>query len=273
MFSAVFCGLPLPSAGSDVLPTGQSLFRPLLADPRQIQSLVSYYRFQGHNAADAALGGVFGLLRHDWGSWKSQWDVAGMAYSRFYISGDVNHFETEDFFADLPWELRRGNFSTRLTLYHESSHLGDDYIRTNGSSGLFSSGLPGHRFSQEAFQAEFSEDLPSVWLRLYAGDTQILHTIPSLGRQILQWGAQEQSPVLWRDSRSSLDAFLAWDLQYREYNQWNINSNLVAGIKLSSLKTGRDVRLQLGWFDGHSPFGQFILERERYADVGFAIDF
>ncbi len=195
-----------------------------------------------------------------------------MAYSRLYISGSINRFETEDFFAELPWELRNGNFSARLALYHESAHLGDDFIRANGGA-LNSPTLPGHRFSQEAFQAVFSEDIPSVRLRLYAGDLQILHTIPVLHRQIIQWGAQEKSPVLWEDSRSSLNAYIAWDFQSREYNQWNINSSGVMGLMLKSLKTGRDVRFQLGWFDGHSPYGQFILGREQYTDIGFVFDF
>jgi hypothetical protein len=47
----------------------------------------------------------------------------------------------------------------------------------------------------------------------------------------------------------------------------------VTGLKFNFPESlTRAVRLQLGYFDGHSPFGQFYTRREHYADVSFAFE-
>ena len=34
----------------------------------------------------------------------------------------------------------------------------------------------------------------------------------------------------------------------------------------------RSMRLYAGYFDGHSPYGQFFTRREHYADIGVSFD-
>jgi hypothetical protein len=34
----------------------------------------------------------------------------------------------------------------------------------------------------------------------------------------------------------------------------------------------RSIRFQLGYFDGHSPFGQFYTQREHYTDLSIAFE-
>ena len=264
---------PAAAPAAQWFPESGELFQKLIADPRAVQTKVSYYRLDGYDEADVALGKSWGIYRWRAGSWDWQSDVEGMAYGRFRIGGGINRFEVVDYFANLPVEFRKGNFSGQFTLYHESSHLGDDYIRQNGAPQAASTSLPGARFSMEAAKAIFSEDFLGRTLRLYGGDVQILHTIRPLGRQFIEWGGLAKTHVLWRAGGLAISGYASWDLQSREYIHWNINSYSVAGIKIVSEKTGHSVRVQGGYFDGHSPYGQLLFLREHYADMAFLFDF
>src|SRR5579872_4938167 len=88
-----------PPQNAAVFAESQEIFSPLLADPRETQLSASYYRRHGDNLGEVALGHSWGMSR--WyaqhGKWAFQWDIEGMAYSQFQVSGSVNKFETVDF--------------------------------------------------------------------------------------------------------------------------------------------------------------------------------
>ncbi len=163
---------PAAAADVDLFPRPNEIFPLLIADPRHIQLSASYYRLDGQNTSDIALGHSWGLTRWRTGSlqeWLWEWDIEGMAYSRFAIGGGINEFETVDFFANLPVTVRHGDVSFKGTLYHESSHLGDDYIRDTGNSGF--------RYSNEGGRLQAALE-PRRFARAYAGVEYLLHDIP-----------------------------------------------------------------------------------------------
>lgn len=252
-------------AKPDVFPRSDVVFRKLLADPREIQLGASYYRLGGVNSADAALGHSWGMAR--WalgrGAWLLQWDVAAMAYSRFRLSGAVNEFETVDFFANLPVEVRRDWASGRFMLFHQSSHLGDDYIRRTGDAGF--------RYSVDGLRGQLSVDWREM-ARAYVGGTYLLHTIPSPDRGAVQAGLEFQSSD-YQFEGYPWKAYLAQDFQSHSNVRWNANSYTVLGIKMHLKTAERGMRLHVGYFTGHSPYGQFYRQREHYADVGISLDF
>jgi hypothetical protein len=261
--------LAAPAAADDwasAFPKGGEVFTPLLADPREIQLSSSYYRLHSQNDADVALGHSWGLVRWRTGilsEWLWQVDVEGMAYSRFQIGGGINEFEAVDFFANLPVEVRKGPFSFKAEPFHESSHLGDDYIRETGDLGF--------RYSVEGARGLAALD-PCRFLRVYAGPTWLIHTVPAPQRWTLQSGLELTSDDLRWSPRASVRLFAAEDVQSRENVQWNLDSSAVAGLKIGFPETTRTVRVQVGYFTGHSPFGQFYAQKERYADFGLAFD-
>ncbi len=260
--SAVVCQ---PENSPGLYPDGH-LFHKLLADPRQVQLLMSYYRLHGENMGDVALGHRWGMDRwSDRFGNQYQWDLEGMAYSRFQVGLQMNYLETIDYIANLPLEIRHGPYSGEIMLFHQSSHLGDGYIRQTGNMGF--------NFSVNGFRAIFSRNFWKV-LRVYGGGYYLLDVAPgSLGREEVQGGFELKSPQFHElKIKRPLFIYLAEDVQSHQYNQWNINSNLVAGIGLISRRSGRVVRLQLGYFDGHSPYGQFYFEREHYVNVALAFD-
>jgi hypothetical protein len=98
---------PARAGELDLFPRPDEIFPLLLADPRQVRLSASYYRLDGQNTSDIALGHSWGLTRWrtDAGGalpWLWESDVAGMAVSRFKLGGGINEFQTVDFLASLP---------------------------------------------------------------------------------------------------------------------------------------------------------------------------
>lgn len=251
------------SAPLDVFPESEKVFRQLTADPRRIQLGAAYYRLDGKDRADAALGYSWGMTR--WRtedeSWSWQWNVEGMAYSRFTISGSLNSFETVDFVGNIPVSARHGGFSARAMLFHESSHLGDDYIRRTGDQGF--------RYSIDGARLTLSAE-PLEWLRVYCGASYLLHTIPDPGRRIAQAGVEFTSrPLAWRHMR----VFGAQDAQFRENSGYHGSWRSMAGIIIGIDGAPRTMRAFVGRFVGYSPFGQLYRRRERYTDIGLSLQF
>lgn len=247
-------------------PDGHHLFARLVADPRQAQTSLRYYRLAGDDLADVALGNTWGMRRWSLGEsgWRVQWNLEGMGYSRFRLSGSVNEFQTIDFFANLPVEARRGAFALRVTPFHESSHLGDDFIRRTGSTGF--------RYSVEGVRAVLSLDVSPV-LRLYGGGGGLLHAIPEEGSGSLQAGFEAVSPELGWLPEHPCWLYLAQDFQWKEPAGWNLASRTEAGFRVAYAGVLRAMRAHAGYFEGPSSFGQFFAERESYFDLGLSFDF
>ena len=251
-----------------VFPESESdqVFRHLTADPRHVQLGVSYYRLDGRDEADAALGHSWGMARWHTNNdhWTWQWNIDGMAYSRFILGGGVNEFQTVDFLVGLPLLVRNGKFSARAAVSHESSHLGDDYIRRTGDQGF--------RYSNEGISLVLSYDV-APWARVYGGGSYLLHTVPFPQRRAGQAGVEFISKELALSQRYLFHLFLAEDLQTHENVHWNVNTRTVAGLQVGAKGVPRSMRFYGGYFTGHSPFGQFFDHREHYADVGISLLF
>lgn len=248
----------------DVFPRADEVFHRLLADPRQTQTSARYYRLGGRDMGDVALGNMWGLLRWtpEGADWRAQWNIEGMAYSRFHVTGGINEFETVDFFLNLPVEARRGRLSGRAMLYHESSHLGDDYIRRTGDQGF--------RYSVEGLKLAGSWDAHR-FLRLYGGPSFLVHAVPRQRSATLQWGFELRSPDFLR--KEPFYAYLAQDFQSKSQVGWNVDSNTQLGVRMAFRRAIRSLRVHLDYFDGHSPFGQYFRRREHYLSLGLSFDF
>jgi hypothetical protein len=247
-----------------VLPVTDELFTRVLADPRQAHTTARYYRNDRQNLGDTALGAAWGLARWHRENWVWQVNMEAMGYSRFKLSGGVNEFQTIDFFVNLPVVIRGGRFSSRLMIFHESSHLGDDYIRRTGDTGF--------RFSVEGVRAMAAYDLP-FRTRVYGGGSVLFHSIPARQWGDLQWGAEVRSPDLHWMRDHQCWVYIAQDFKSRGRNDWNISSNTEIGLRVGAPKVIRAFRVHVGRFDGRSEFGQFHRQREAYWNLGVSFDF
>lgn len=247
----------------DAFPPGDGVFRQLEADPRSPRLGAAYYRLDGRDRADVMLGHGWGMARWFNGDWTWQWNIEALAYSRFTIGGSLNSFETVDFAGSLPLMARRGPFSARAMLFHESSHLGDDYIRETGDRGF--------RYSVDGVRATLAVE-PVPWARAYCGMTYLLHTIPDPARKAAQGGLELTSPPL-REGRYPLRFFAAQDLRFREATGYGPDARTLAGVIVGFDGVPRSMRLYVGHFEGHSSFGQLYKKKERYNDAGISFHF
>ena len=85
---------------------------------------------EGTSIASVGLGDSFGLVR--WGGPDAgegiQLDIVGSIFAQFDIGAPSNDLINADYVIGLPLTFRRNGFSVRAELYHQSSHLGDEYL-------------------------------------------------------------------------------------------------------------------------------------------------
>src|SRR2546427_40994 len=107
---------------------GVGAFQPLLADPKEPQffatNLLDRSPRLGLPPPSVAFGQTIGLVS------ESDWELAIAAgvFSQFTMQSATTDLINTDYLVGLPLTYRHGSWSTRLRLYHQSSHLGDEYL-------------------------------------------------------------------------------------------------------------------------------------------------
>lgn len=240
------------------------LFAPLMADPRQPRASLSYQRYQTpsetFNAGAVALGHYFAIGSGFMGrSGASQLGLQGAVFALFNLDAPSKDLINADYWIGLPWSYRKGPWSYLVRVYHQSSHLGDEFILGNP-------GLDRVNLSYEDVEGLVSYEWQD-W-RFYGGGGYILNSEPNLERKHVQAGIEYvRARTLGR-----FDFVAAVDMQASEELDWAHSRSYVAGFEFRSVTTRR-VGLLLEHFRGHSPNGQFFREPLRYTGLGFYFGF
>ncbi len=183
-------------------------------------------------------------------------EVGLEAGARLLIDDGANFpLQVADFEAGLPLDCHAGPFVARLRVAHESSHLGDDYIRRHPEANT-------GRFNRESVAVLGA--YRGGRTQLYAGGSYFFHRNPSMAAEGIQWGGEVAGPRLWR---ARLGTYAAADFRARGEVGYDLDVHLQAGVALRAL-AGRDLRLAFRYTNGHSPFGQFFRERIEWLGLG-----
>jgi len=253
----------VPRRGIEFLPKG-SLFAPLIADPRWPHFSITYQGFlddpQLGNVIAISLGETFSLLRVNTlgsGAWEFGLQVG--VFSIFDLDGPSSDLINADYIVGIPVTYRLGNFSALARVFHQSSHLGDEFLLRNRVDRI--------NLSYETVDLKLSYEVTKS-LRIYGGGGYSFHREP---RELAPWSAQSgvevRSPWTLLDGR--LRPLAALDLQHREENDWQTDLSLRVGIQFEKLPFfGRKLQLMLEYFNGHSPNGQFYRDKIEYLGVG-----
>ncbi len=247
----------------DVLPE-RELFAPLIADPRQPRFSVSYQRYktpsQSFNAASVALGEYFGIASGFLGeSGASQIGIQAAVFALFNLDAPSSDLINADYWMGIPLSYRKGPWSYLLRVYHQSSHLGDEFILGNP-------GINRVNLSYEDIELLVSYEWER--LRFYGGGGYLLHSEPDLAPKHLQAGVEYAHPR----AVGTFDFVAAADVRASEELDWRRSSSFQAGFELRSASQRR-VRLMLEHFRGHSPNGQFYRDPLRYTGLGLYFGF
>ena len=254
------------------------VFRPLLADPKQPQFFASYQALRvregggSANAASVGFGENFGLWsrRKEGGCDGVQVGILAGVFSQFNLDAPSSDLINTDFVVGVPVSWRSGLWAARARLYHQSSHLGDEFLL----------GRPGFNrvnLSFEEVEAIVALDAPGGWGRIYAGGGYLVHREPAgLDRHRAQWGLELRGPVLhWgalekalKDSLVITPVFGA-DFKAFEELHWIVNANIVGGLEWFRAGANRRFRLLINYYHGFNPYGQFFAQK--IETVGFGL--
>jgi hypothetical protein len=256
---------PVPRATINIraLPE-QALFAPLIADPRQPSFSMRYQRYdtpnQTFNAASVSFGEYFGLAANSFGkAGGAQVGIQGAVFALFNLDATSHDLINADYWIAIPWSFRRGPWSYLVRVYHQSSHLGDEFILGNP-------GVNRVNLSYEGVEALASHEWEK-W-RLYGGGGYIFHSEPNLQPAYVHGGVEFVQPR----AVAGLDFVAGVDLRAQEELAWRRSRSYAAGFEFRNQSTRR-LRLMLEYYRGQSPNGQFYQERLRYWGLGLYFGF
>jgi hypothetical protein len=248
------------------------LFRPLLADPKQPQFFAiwqhSRLRADGSSFSlgSVAIGENFGFYTRRKGCDGWQVGLLTGVFAQFNLSEKNAALINTDFNVGVPLSWRSGNWSARLRYYHQSSHLGDEFLGSHPE-------IKPSTFILEEVEGILSYDYR--WLRLYGGAAVLVHREPStIDRTRLQWGFEARAPAMrTRILEPFLDRLvvapvLSADFKSMEELGWIINTNVLGGLEWSRTGTRRHFRIMATYFHGYNPYGSLYNQKIESIGVG-----
>ncbi len=246
---------------SDAFPS-DDVFRPLLADPKQPQFFATWQSTQSRttktsaNVGSIGIGENFGFYTRRQGCNGWQIGLLTGIFAQFNLDEKNAELINTDYNVGVPLTWRSGNWSGRLRFYHQSSHLGDEFLLAHPTA-------PRLNLTFEEVDMILSYDVQK-WLRLYGGYAVMVNRDPStLDRNRIQWGFEARTAL----GRSHvfgllsnpliLSPVLTADFKSIEENDWIINTNVLMGVDMSRAGSFRRLRILFNYYHGFSPYGQF----------------
>jgi len=257
-----------PGAHAQSFPDGD-VFRPLVADPIEPRFFLSTVNMdvgdENINMASIGAGVNFGLYRWPGEGEGEGWQVGifGAVASQFNVDVSSGDLINTDFRVGIPLSYRRGAFSGRARIFHQSSHLGDEFL-LNGPA------TPRINLSVEVF------DLVLAWehagWRPYAGFGYAFGRDPD---DLKQSGFQVG--VDYVGTKEVLfGGRLVGGVDYRSMEETDWDAGLSVKIGLAYGRTSptrRGISVLFEYFDGPAPFGQFYQDTVSYYGLALQFDY
>lgn len=253
------------------LPEGPPLFRPFIADPRQITYSVGW-RFNdqaiGKNVIDVSYGDTFPVYR-----WCNVWntggdlqlEVEGALWAVFCPLEESAPLVNADYYVGFPIVYSLGDLAFRLRGYHISSHAGDEYMIEHPS---FERCNPSAEYLDFYVSYQFTQDI-----RLYGGVGLRVRQDESFhcSNWYAETGAELRLYELgYHDYCNRLygEPFFAMNFRFQSDFRNHVDATYAIGYewgKFSGLR--RKLRIFLEYHDGYSVEGQFCKEHTSYLAI------
>lgn len=255
------------TGGRVPLPAGD-VFAPLIADPKQPQFFVALRRYSTPDD-DLTIGAVgygenFGLYRKQ-GKHPGdglQIGIAGALFAQFDMNAPSTDLLNADYTIGIPITYRNEELSARLRIYHQSSHLGDEFLLRVDPERV--------NLSFESLELLASYDWER-W-RVYGGGEVLLrHEPKDLDRSGLHGGLEYRGQTII----AGLGRFVGGvDVKSWQQHEWDPDISFKAGVEFGRPDPGgRRFRLMGEVYDGHAPHGQFYDDNIQYLGVGLYLGF
>jgi hypothetical protein len=188
-------------------------------------------------------------------------------FAQFDLGTPSYDLVNADYVVGLPLTVRRGAFSSRLRIYHQSSHLGDEYLLRE----------PPDRRDRENLSFEALEWIVSADggpIRVYGGGEMLFSRTPEdLGRYTAHGGFElRPSPrILPLGALGGFRFVAATDVKSSEEQDWKPAISARAGLEYDRAGTDATARrwgIFGEFYTGPSPYGQFFREKVRLIGLG-----
>lgn len=254
------------------LPRGE-LFAPLMADPKEPEFLLSYLwvhsDLRDTRVGEVSLGQAFGLIR--WPGRKPgdglQMSLSGAVFTQFDMQSPSKDLLNADYMVGFPITYHRAAFFARARIYHQSSHLGDEYL-------LQTQPQPQRvNLSFEAVELLLAGEWGPV--RVYGGGEYIPWRVPpDLKPGRLHGGLEYRQPgtLLRIGAVAKARVVMALDVRSWQQQNWRPAWSARGGLELAPVRDdgglGQRLALMVHLYDGPSPYGQFYTVKIRSVGVG-----
>ena len=255
---------PETASAGEFLPAGH-LFRPLMADQRWPHFSSIAQNYQGddelENVGAVSLGATIPVYENDFLGGVGRWSVGleGVVFSVFDLDAKSKDLVNSDYWVGIPFSYSGNGFSAVARVFHQSSHLGDEYLLRNPVTRI--------DLNYEAVDFRLSYDFLDKIVRIYGGGGYIFSKNPkSLKSWSTQGGFEFQCP---RTFFKHLRPVAGLDLQMREENDYEMDWSARIGVQLDAERLqGRTLQILFEYYHGHSPNGQFFERDIEYYGIG-----
>jgi opacity protein-like surface antigen len=252
---------PQDNAAKSTLPEylSEDLFRPLLADPMWPAFAVDYVSYTQHRELNEVVNGRFGrafpfLKSGEDGGTKWETSLWMGMIAMFDLSSTSNDLINTDYRIGLNNTVQLGNLTLIARIFHQSSHLGDEYVLRNAGDPTFVR----ENMSYESLNVLASYDL-NGWLRVYGGGEYIPRGFAE-PKDLGPWAYQAGAEVYFDFDSAMLDnIILAVDV--KGYNRTDYKPQFSGRIIYHP--RGR-LYIAGEYYHGPSHNGQFYDEMESY---------
>jgi hypothetical protein len=255
------------------IPGGQ-LFCPLIADPKEVRTFASYLRGDFATIANPepetetnigafGLGDDLALLRWSGADPEAgmQLAVAGAVFTQLNLDEPSLDLINVDYVVGLPLTVRRRGLSARMRAYHQSSHLGDEFLLSRQPER--------ENLSFESLELVVSLEIGA--LRAYGGGEKFFRREPQDLPDHLVHGGVELRPAVFGAGR----LVAALDVKAVAEEDWVVAWSARAGFEIArvgdSAGASRVISVTAEFYEGAAPYGQFYREDIQY--FGAALHF
>jgi hypothetical protein len=219
-------------------------------------------QFGAEREADVAVGETFPVIALRRGPRPLTLGFGVEVYGRFSLDDSKSSMISNDWTVGFDLYQVRNDWIFALQLYHESSHLGDEYAATFDASRIdwtreVATGWIGYR--------------PGKW-RFMVGASRVLVDELKLSPWMAGLGVDYRGrglPLIGQ----RLAPLAAVYLEGASATDWRISNTLKLGLVLTGARSGREMTLSLLRHDGLSSQRQFFRNESRYfgMEIGFQL--
>ena len=263
---AVLAAAPAAAQAPGPPAASGAVFEPLLADPKEPQFFAAYLWERSPRLAPR-LGSVgFGQTIGVANGRTWQVAIAAAVFSQFNLARPTADLMNTDYRVGLPVTYRRAGLTTRVQLYHQSSHLGDEYMIHANAQRV--------DLTFEAAELLVSQQI-AAW-RVYGGGEYVFtHSPADLKPGLLHGGVEyRQRGVLVRFGRMATGRLVAaLDAKSFQDRRWDVAWSAITGFELADPAArgegGWRWSLLLRAYTGPAPYGEFF--RDRVTSLGIGV--